>query len=100
MLIATLKWKVYGSDGHGLGGKGCTRMRPEVAPARSWPGARFPIHWFHGIVRNSSLEGCAVPHRSQATSIRAYYYIITPNYGGFKKRTGLNFGGYTESNSN
>ena len=25
--------------------------------------------------------------------------IITPNYGGFKKRTGLNFGGYTESNS-
>ena len=27
------------------------------------------------------------------------YYIITPNYGGFKKRTGLNFGGYTESNS-
>jgi hypothetical protein len=26
-------------------------------------------------------------------------FIITPNYGGFKKRTGLNFGGYTESNS-
>jgi hypothetical protein len=23
--------------------------------------------------------------------------IITPNYGGFKKRTGFNFGGYTES---
>jgi hypothetical protein len=33
-----------------IGGKGCTRMRPEVAPARSW--ARFPNHWFHGIVRN------------------------------------------------
>ncbi len=33
---------------------------PEVAPARF--GARFPSHWFHGIVRN--LEGCAVPHRS------------------------------------
>jgi hypothetical protein len=44
----------------GLGGKGCTRMRPEVAPARSW--ARYPSHWLHGIVRN--LEGCAVPHRS------------------------------------
>ncbi len=31
-----------GSDG--LGGKleGCTRMRPEVAPARPW--ARFPSH--------------------------------------------------------
>ena len=27
------KWIVYGSDG--LGGKGCTRMRPEVAPARA-----------------------------------------------------------------
>ncbi len=45
---------VYGFDG--LGGKRCTRMRPEVAPARSW--ARFPNQWFHGIVRN--LEGCAV----------------------------------------
>ncbi len=60
------KWIVYGSDG--LGGKGCTRMRPEVAPVRSW--ARFPSHcqWLHGpgIVRN--LEGCAVPHRR---SIRA-----------------------------
>ena len=43
----------YGSDG--LEGKGCMRMRPEVAPARSW--ARFPNHWFRGIVRN--LEGCA-----------------------------------------
>jgi hypothetical protein len=30
------KWIVYGSDG--LGGKGCTRMRPEVAPARSSKG--------------------------------------------------------------
>ena len=38
------------------GGKRCTRMRPEVAPARSW--ARFPYQWFHGIVRD--LEGCAV----------------------------------------
>ncbi len=26
--------------------------------------------------------------------------IITPNYGGFKKRTGLNFGGYTVTESN
>ena len=53
------KWIVVdGSDG--LGGTGCTRMRPEVAPARSW--ARFPNIWFHDTLRN--LEGCTVPHRS------------------------------------
>jgi hypothetical protein len=43
------------------------RMRPEVAPAsaRSW--ARFPNHWFHGIVQVRNLEGCAsaVPRRTR-----------------------------------
>ncbi len=48
-----------GTDG--LGGKGCTRMRPKLhLPVFVW--VRFPSHWFHGMVRN--LEGCAVPHRS------------------------------------
>jgi hypothetical protein len=53
------KWIVYGSDGLGGEGHGCTRMRPEVAPARSW--ARFPTRnqWFHGIVRNlAGSEHC------------------------------------------
>jgi hypothetical protein len=50
------KWIIYGSDGV-LGGKGCTRMRPEVALARSWP--RVPNQWFHGIVRNlAGSEHC------------------------------------------
>ena len=37
--------------------------------------------------------------RTRDTAAAAVAAIITPNYGGFKKRTGLNFGGYTESNS-
>jgi hypothetical protein len=37
-------------------------------------------------------RGLSDPHEPAALS-----GIITPNYGGFKKRTGLNFGGYTES---
>ena len=58
------KWIVYGFDGFGGKLEGCTRMRPEVAPARSW--TRFPNHWFHGMFRNFKLEGCAsaAPHRS------------------------------------
>ena len=60
------KWIVYGLDGFGGKLEGCTRMRPEVAPASAHSphsGHAFRVtSWFHGIVRN--LEGCAVPRRS------------------------------------
>ncbi len=54
------KWIVHGLGADGLGGKGCTRMRPgpEVARGTGSAGrsrARFPSHWLHGIVRH--LEG-------------------------------------------
>jgi hypothetical protein len=66
---------VYGSDG--LEGKGCTRMRREVAPARRGSWARVPVlqvsdsesfrvklvSW-HTTVVVRKLEGCAVPRRS------------------------------------
>jgi hypothetical protein len=48
-------------------------MRPEIAHARSW--ARFPSHWFHGIVRN--LEGCAVPHRLFERSLARFNPVDT-----------------------
>ncbi len=57
-----LKWIVYGSDG--LGGRGRTRMRPEVAPCHNPPalGHALRITGFMAyFVIN--LEGCVVPHR-------------------------------------
>ena len=84
------KWIVYGSDGLLVGGKGCffsessfndgttqgkgcTRMRPEVAPARSGSWARFSNHWFHGILPSRTLEGCehcATPIYSSVLVVR------------------------------
>ena len=57
-------WPLLAPAFRWLGGKRCTRMRPEVAPARSTCDfrGRFPSHRSHGIFRN--LEGCAVPRRS------------------------------------
>ena len=52
--------------GDGLGGKGCTRMRPgpEVARGTGSAGrsrARFPpSHWLHGIVRHLEGSVCCV----------------------------------------
>ena len=54
------KWKVYGTDS--LGGKGCTRMRPNLKLHLPIFWVRFPSHWCHGIAPH--LEGCAVSHRS------------------------------------
>ncbi len=51
------KWTFYGSDG--LGGKGCTRKRPEVAPARSW--ARFSESLVSGHSSSFGRLCCATP---------------------------------------
>ncbi len=60
-MVQHYKWIAYGCDG--LGGKGAKRQRlhahaPGVALAPARFGARFPSHWFLGIVRH--LEGCGV----------------------------------------
>ncbi len=60
MVLQHCKWIACGTDG--LGGKGCTRMRPKLhLPVLGTPALPESLVSWH-IDRN--FEGCAVPHRS------------------------------------
>ena len=49
-MVRHCKWIAYGSDG--LGGKGCTRMRPKLHLPVFWHCFPSPSHWCLGIVRH------------------------------------------------
>ncbi len=61
-MVQHCKWIAHGTDG--LGGKGCTRMRPKLH-LRPVLGHAFRVYGVMagGIVRHLELEGCVVSHR-------------------------------------